>query len=79
VPCQGLDLGRVITKRPPLSDFALRRTPIFRVDEALAQMAGTTAQKTLLPPPAAPHIVNLEHSSFLKVIIVKDKLSWPIH
>jgi len=42
-------------------------------------MAGTTAQKTLLPPPAAPHIVNLEHSSFLKVIIVKDKLSWPIH
>jgi len=34
VPCQGLDLGCVIAKRPPLSDFALRPTPNFRVDGA---------------------------------------------
>ena len=39
VPCQGLDLGCVITKRPPLLDFAFRQTPIFRVDEALEPVA----------------------------------------
>jgi len=35
VPCQGLDFGSVIAKRPPLSDFALRPTRIFKIDEAL--------------------------------------------
>ena len=29
VPCQGLDFGYVIAKRPPLSDFALSPTRIF--------------------------------------------------
>jgi len=35
VPCQGLNLGDVIAKRPPLSDFVLRPTLNFRMDEAL--------------------------------------------
>jgi len=35
VPCQGLDFGDVIAKRPPLSDFALSPTRIFKIDEAL--------------------------------------------
>jgi len=39
VPCQGLDLGYVIAKRPPLSDFALRPTRIFKIDKALEQLA----------------------------------------
>ena len=34
---QGLNLGYIIAKRPPLSDFAFRRTPTFRVDEARDQ------------------------------------------
>jgi len=37
VPCQGLDLGYVIAKRPPLSDFALSPTRIFKINEALAK------------------------------------------
>jgi len=32
VPCQGLDFGYVIAKRPPLSDFALSPTRIFKID-----------------------------------------------
>ena len=35
VPCQGLVLGYVIAKRPPLSDFALSPTRIFKIDKAL--------------------------------------------
>jgi len=35
VPCQGLDLGDVIAKHPPLSDFALRLSLNFRADAAL--------------------------------------------
>jgi len=35
VPCQRLDLGCVITKRPPLSDFTLRSLRIFRVNKAV--------------------------------------------
>jgi len=35
VPCQGLDFGYVIAKRPPLSDFAFSPTRTFKIDEAL--------------------------------------------
>jgi len=35
MPWQGLDLGCVIAKRPPLSDFALSPTRIFKIDKAL--------------------------------------------
>jgi len=35
VPYQGLDLGYVIAKRPPLSDFAFNPTRIFKIDKAV--------------------------------------------
>jgi len=35
MPCQGLDLGYAIAKRPPLSDFVLSPTRIFKIDKAL--------------------------------------------
>jgi len=37
VPCQGLDFGYVIAKRPPLSDFVLSPTRSFKIDEAPGQ------------------------------------------
>jgi len=49
VPCQGLDLGRVLTKRPPLSDFAFRRTPIFRVDKALVVITHPKVSHKTMP------------------------------
>ena len=43
VPCQGLDLGYVIAKRPPLSDFALSPTRIFKIDKAVGNCPNVTS------------------------------------
>jgi len=49
VPCQGLVLGYVIAKRPPLSDVALRPPQIFNVDNAVVVMGFEFHEPDLWP------------------------------